>query len=184
LENIRLDDAIPHMNFPRSKVVKQVGYEVPRLTPLLPSSVKALRRWHEHEPQGPTAFRNARKGIWDQYDLNRDFTKMLVEAAAGKGFTFKSMRNVGPTLRKRHKLPKEVSDAFLGHVDDATNKFYEDDVDETYLAELVDLIGKDYFDGEAVALARRPGNPSTTSPVATKRASNSLRLAASSAMPT
>ncbi|MBU0616448.1 MAG: hypothetical protein KKI02_01900 [Planctomycetes bacterium] len=71
-EAAKLDAPLPHMDFPRQKVERQVGYAVPRLTPLLPATVDALRRWLEFEPPAgsPTLFHNARRNRYTSSDLN------------------------------------------------------------------------------------------------------------------
>ena len=60
---------------------------------------------------------------------------------------------VGPTLGKRHKRPQDERDTFLGHAvgGKGTSRWYEGDVDEHYLTELVSLIGAEYMGGEAVS---------------------------------
>ncbi len=39
---------------------------------------------------------------------------------------------------------------FLGHNEDGSNKFYNEDIDENYLVPLVNLIGAEYFGGDAI----------------------------------
>ena len=63
------------------------------------------------------------------------------------GWGYKHVRNVGPSIGKRHPDERE---AFLGHAVRGTSRFYEGGVDETYLVELVNLIGAEYFHGETV----------------------------------
>lgn len=146
-EAAKLDTPLPHMDFPRQKVERQVGYAVPRLTPLLPSTVDALRRWLEFEPPAgsPTLFRNARRNRYTSSDLNETLKRLKKEAGIDGVWTFKHLRNIGPSLRKAAKLPKEMSDALLGHVTDGTSAFYEDDVGLEYLAPLVNLIGTEHL---------------------------------------
>jgi len=151
-EAAKLDEPLPHMDFPRQKVERQVGYAVPRLTPLLPFTVDALRRWLEFEPPvgAPTLFRNARRNRYRSSDLNRALKRLKQEAGVDGPWTFKHLRNIGPSLRKAAKLPKEMSDAMLGHVTEGTSAFYEDDVGPEYLLPLVNLIGLDHLGGSFV----------------------------------
>ena len=46
--------------------------------------------------------------------------------------------------------PTDERTTFLAHSEGGTNRFYEGDVDEDYLVDLVNLIGEEYFDGERV----------------------------------
>lgn len=64
--------------------------------------------------------------------------------------TFKHLRNIAPSIGKRHRRHPDEREAFLGHAVKGTGRFYEGDVDQTCLVDLVNLIGGDYFDGETV----------------------------------
>ena len=63
----------------------------------------------------------------------------------------KRLRNVSSSIGRIHKRPEDERQAFLGHVANGSNKWYEDpDLGADYLLPLVDLIGAEYFDGETV----------------------------------
>lgn len=83
------------------------------------------------------------------------FRRLADEAGVDRRWSFKHLRNVGPSIAKRAKLPRDEREAFLGHVVDGTSKFYEADVDETFLVNRVNLIGEQYFGGEHVGSDRR-----------------------------
>jgi integrase len=148
-EHLKLSDPVPHMDFPRSKVKKMTGLEVDRLTPLLPSTVEALRAYREVQPYDGVVFRTARGGPCSHNAFRAAFNKLL-EQAGIEGFTFKHLRNIAPTLGRRHKLSRDERDAILGHVVEGTSKFYEDGIDASYLVDLVNLVGREYFGGEQI----------------------------------
>ena len=56
--------------------------------------------------------------------------------------------NVGG--KKRNGITRDERDHFLGHVEPGQTRWYTGDADETYLLPLVNLIGLEYSDGEAV----------------------------------
>ncbi len=149
---LKLDERVPHMRFPRRKIEGMTGEAIDRLTPLLPSTVDSLLRWREHEmPVGGPVFRTARKGRYGRSSVSATMKRLREEASVDDSWSFKHLRNVGPTLGKRGRRSRDERDAFLGHVVDGTSKFYEGDVDETYLIPLVNLIGEQYFGSENVS---------------------------------
>ncbi len=151
---LKLDACVPHMRFPRRKIEGMTGEAIDRLTPLLPSTVDSLLRWREHERLvGGPVFRTARKGRYGRNSVSAAVKRLREEASVDGSWSFKHLRNVGPTLGKRGKRPRDERDAFLGHVIDGTGKYYEGDVDETYLIPLVDLIGGQYFGSENVNMS-------------------------------
>jgi len=83
------------------------------------------------------------------------FRRLADEAGVDRRWSFEHLRNVGPSIAKRAKSPRDEREAFLGHVVDGTSKFYEADVDETFLVNLVNLIGEQCFGGEHVGSDRR-----------------------------
>ena len=157
-KNIKdLNDDMPYLDFPRTKPKKQVGGAIERLTPLLPSTVTAIRRVRRADPRDGVIFRTAQGAAYSETGLSNAL-KALFKDAGVTGHTFKSLRNIAPSLGKAAKRSKDERDAILGHAVEGTSKFYEDEVGVEYLCELVNLVGKEYFDGEAVVPAqRRPG---------------------------
>lgn len=147
-EHIKLDGEAPHLDLPRSKVEHRVGAAVDRRTPLLPSTVEVVREVLAMAPSSGPVFRTARGSPFTA--VTKNFRRLAGELGVEERWSFKHLRNVGPTLGKKAKLSKDERDAFLGHVVNGTSAFYEGDVDETYLVDLVNLIGKHYFDGERV----------------------------------
>lgn len=64
---------------------------------------------------------------------------------------FKHLRNIGSTVGRNNRRPKDEREAFLGHaVAGGMSKFYTDDAPDNYLVRLVNLIGAEYFGGEKV----------------------------------
>lgn len=119
-----------------------------RKTPLLPSTVEAVRRGLAVAPSSGPIFRTARGSPFTA--VTRNFRRLAGEAGVDTRWSFKHLRNVGPTLGKKARLSMDERDAFLGHVVNGTSAFYEGDMDETYLVDLVNLIGLHYFGGERV----------------------------------
>lgn len=151
-DHLHLDGPLPYHDLPRSKPERQTGDAVIRMHPLLPSTVKSIQRWMKYETVTETVFRSERKYPLYSDKLSKQFEGIREEVKNGNGWSFKHCRNVGPTLNKR-SMPKGMPDMrseFLGHNERGTNKFYTDDVDQTYLIPVVNLIGGEYFDGEQV----------------------------------
>jgi len=144
-----LDEDLPFMELARPKAAKQVGAAVERKTPLLPSTVAALLALKEVQSFDGYVFRTARGGPYKRNAFTHAYDR-LAEEAGVEDWTFKHIRNVAPSVGRDGKRPKEERDAILGHVVDGASQFYTDEFDETYLIELVDLVGKTYFGGEQI----------------------------------
>lgn len=150
-DDLKLDVAVPHIQFARRKVEGKVGEAVQRVTPLVPSTVKALTQWRVFEaPHGGPVFRTARKGHYSRNCVSHTMKRLRAEAGVDACWSFKHLRNIGPTLARRARLSSDEREAFLGHVVRGTSRFYEDDVDEHYLIPVVNLIGQHYGGGEQV----------------------------------
>jgi integrase len=154
--DLKLNGAVPHLRFAGRRVEASLGDAVERMTPLLPGTTRALERWRDfsHRGVGPV-FLTARGGCYTRDRLCRTLNRLRTDANIADRATFKHLRNVGPTLARRAKLSRDERDAFLGHVVGGTSRFYEGDVDETYLVPLVNLIGVHYYGGEQVQDGRR-----------------------------
>ena len=168
--HLRLHGSLPLFMLPRYKAAKQLGAALPRNTPLLPSTVDALKRWkawrrreaadaelrsdrHGHE-YADSVFTNDKRRPYKSEKISHAFARLA--KAVGKkasNWRLKHLRNVGATLGKRHKRHPDERTTFLAHSEGGTNRFYEGDVGEDYLVELVNLIGEEYFDGEQVSVA-------------------------------
>ncbi len=159
-ENLRLDADTPHMRLPRRKVESRVGDSIERITPLLPSTVKALEAWRgfERRSRGPV-FLSAAKGPYRPDRLGRAIKRLRDSKGISGDWSFKHLRNVVPSLGRRYRRPRDEREAFLGHVA-GTSRFYDGDVDESFLIPLVNLLGKQYLDGEKVRRGRKTAEPS------------------------
>ena len=165
-DDLNLDAKVPHLRFARRKAEGKVGGAVERMTPLLPSTVDALRRWkaYEYSLPGPV-FRTANKGRYYRNRISHTLERLRRDAHVDDRWSFKHLRNVGPTLGKRAKLSKDEREAFLGHVvNGGSSIFYEADVDETYLIALVNLIGEKYLGGEVVDTGQEGSPDSAEAP--------------------
>jgi integrase len=152
MSHLHIDGEKPYISLPRQKVAGMIGEAIPRNTPLLPSTVKHLKAWIDFEqPKGEYIFTSDRGTPMEDYPNNliRAFNALASAAGVKNGQSLKHMRNVGPSLGKRAKLTRDERDAFLGHVvTRSTSDHYEDELPPEYLAEIVNLIGKEYFGGE------------------------------------
>ena len=146
--NFTLDGSLPYLDLSRCKVEHRVGAPIERMTPLLPSTVEAVREVLDHAPADGAVFRSARGDAFAT--VTRIFRILAGEADVERRWSFKHLRIVGPTLAKRAKLSPDEREAFLGHVVKGTSRFYEGDVGEEYLVSLVNVIGAEYFAGEIV----------------------------------
>jgi integrase len=146
--HLKLDGAVPYLDLPRPKAEHRVGAAIDRKTPLLPSTVRALEAAISSGPDTGPVFRSSRGAPFT--GVSRGFRKLADEAGVDRKWSFKHTRNIGPTLAKRGKLSNDERAAFLGHAVNGTSRFYDGEVDETYLTDLVNLIGREYFDGEVV----------------------------------
>lgn len=147
--DLHLDAELPYFDFPRTKCQHKTGFAVDRKTPLLPSTVSALKRWRAFEKPSKSVFRTSQKRPFSTNSLWQVIEKMRDEAD-GNGWSFKHLRNVGGTLGDKGGLSEMVIDRFLGHTLKRERAKYLGDVDASYLVPLVNLIGREYSDGEQV----------------------------------
>ncbi|GJM23953.1 MAG: hypothetical protein DHS20C16_03680 [Phycisphaerae bacterium] len=167
--HLHLTDKLPYMDLPRVKAEHAVGEAIPRMTPLHKSTIKALKAWKAyttkwlgHEPkQDDHVFLNDAKKPLTSGIVSNNFGKVAKAAGVDRTHTCKHIRNVGGSLAKRHKLPDAngLKLAFLGHDENGTNKLYTGDVDQSYLVELVNLIGKEYLSGDQIRQSRSGPQP-------------------------
>lgn len=168
-KDLRLTKALPLFMLPRVKAEGQIGMSMPRKTPLLPSTVEALRQWRTWRNREIAAakgaareranhtrdcvFANDRRRPFTSDKISHAFAR-LAKAVGKKAddWRLKHLRNVGATLGRRHKRHPDERTTFLAHSEGGTNHFYEGDVGEDYLVALVNLIGEEYFDGDQVSL--------------------------------
>jgi hypothetical protein len=155
--NLRnLGTSLPYIELGRTKMERNSG-EIIRLTPLLPATIKSIKRWIRFAGNGKTLF-TSDKGNELRSDVITEAFKRLAQAvqvggkpAPVEGWTMKHLRNIGSSVGRIHKRPDDERQAFLGHIANGSNKWYEDpDLGADYLLPLVNLIGKEYFEGEMV----------------------------------
>ena len=144
--NLHLDADLPYFDFPRTKVEHKTGYAIDRKTPLLPSCVEALKRWRDYDGTGEV-FKNDRAAAFNSSVLGNAFQQLRDN---GDDWTLKHLRNVGGTLADKYGMSEMKVDRFLGHTLKKGRAHYLGSVDQTYFVDLVNLIGRDYFDGETV----------------------------------
>lgn len=154
-----LDGDLPLYREDRSKPAHLLGSEVPRCCPLLPETVRSLKRWQQHRKlQAETDRRNGAAyaqfvftnsdgrafGHDDSSGVTR-IIKRLRESVDCGHWQFRHLRNIGSTLCRDHHLPEAMADAWLGHSARRTNKFYTGEAKDDYLLPLVTIIGETYF---------------------------------------
>jgi integrase len=154
-DELELDGDLPLYREDRAKPAHRLGSDVPRCCPLLPVTVKSLRRWREwweaELPEGEPLSANVFTHIYGgPIDQERSFaaTKYLrrVRKAAGcDNWEVRHCRNIGATVVRDAHLPKAMADAWLGHAASGTNVFYTGEATEDYLLPLVDAIAGRYF---------------------------------------
>lgn len=147
LKDLRLDDDLPLFTLRRMKPAKQVGEPIDRYTPLLPSTVAAIRQWVKYEKPKPDAllFVNDIGNKWEDGKLSHAFRRLREACELPKGVWFKRLRKCGPTLAAKQRKPRIVQDdreAFLGHTVKGTCRFYEDGIGEDLLIDMVNVIGR------------------------------------------
>ena len=142
-----LDGDLPHLDFPRTKCEHKIGYAVDRKTPLLSGCVAALKRWRDSEKPNRSVFRTSQGWAFTSNSLAQVMEKVWKEAY-DDGWSFKHLRNVGGTLAEREGMSELKIDRFLGHTLKRKRAKYLGNVGPSYLTDLVNLIGTEYFDGD------------------------------------
>jgi len=150
-KHLLLDDELPLFTLRRKK------NKVDRRTPMLPSTIRAIKRWRDYQPeiQG-CVFSNDASRPFNSKTLSKDFRRLCAAAKMPDGspvpiwVEFKTCRNVAGTVGKRRGRPSDERSAIRGHKVNGVGRFYEGDVGDDYLVQLVNLIGAEYFDGESV----------------------------------
>jgi integrase len=148
-ESILMNDKTPHVRLARIK--KGRGK---RCHPLAKETLKALTDYRGDlspaaSADGQFAFLNQGKinrnkpvspnGIADSLETYRS------QAGVSAEWTFKHLRNIGPNVRLRMKLPIDEEWAFLGHTQKLGEAQKYEFQEPERLSALVNAIAKDYF---------------------------------------
>lgn len=149
LQNLHLDEKLPYFDFPRTKCEHKTGYAIDRKTPLLPSCVKALKRWIEFDKPLSTVFRTNQKSAFDSAVITKVIKRMHNESKTN-GWSFKHLRNIGGTVGDKAGMSEMKIDRFLGHTLKKERSKYLGSVGPEYLIDLVCLIGNNYVNGEKI----------------------------------
>ncbi len=153
LEHLVLDGELPYVALPRHKVAGRVGGAVKRFCPLLPSTVAAIQDWLAVEKAGDG--RLLRSGHGNEFNTKSLASGMRqLREEIGKnvdGWSFKHLRNVGPTLGRDAGISRELRDAFLGHKTGEVLEHYTAPLHARQMVDLVNLVGKVYL-GETVGV--------------------------------
>jgi len=144
--DLKLDDKRPHMNFARRKMERLVGQPVERITPMLPTTVDALKRWQKIEGRTTgSVFSSGVKSPLNRAMLARLFKSAKTAAGLSGGLTFKHLRNAAPTIAHKKFKSRDLADMILGHQLPTTARFYVGDLDSPEpLVELVKAVGDAY----------------------------------------
>ncbi|MCH7872900.1 MAG: hypothetical protein IID33_14490 [Planctomycetes bacterium] len=158
-DELVLDGKLPLYKEDREKPAHLLGSDVPRCCPMLPATVKSLKRWQRWrraELKTPSPEMEAAAQFVFTYDDGRPFnqeqsfgvTKLFrqlrKDEKAGK-WQIRHLRNIGSTLCRDAHLPTDMATAWLGHSAGGTNKFYMGEAKEDYLLPLMREIGRTYF---------------------------------------
>jgi integrase len=145
--NLKLDHDTPHVDLQRTKALKTAGRAISRRTPLLPQVLAELQIWRRHEPSiDGRVFRTAQGTPISKNQISGAVRKLLDELTLDRRFTYRHLRNVGPTLAANAGLPEEMIERFLGHKASKISNRYKGLKPVEYLQQVVDLIGKHYFE--------------------------------------
>ena len=140
-DNLHLSEPTPYVDLPRTKVEKKTGAAVPRITPLLPQTVRALVAL---ERGGAWVFSGRRKRLTTA--AIKQQTNKLFRRAGVTDFTIKHLRNVGANLAEENDLSELMISRFLGHTVKSVKRHYlAKSKKPEYLLPLVALIERDYF---------------------------------------
>lgn len=168
-----LDGDLPLYQEARSKPSHLLGSEVPRCCPLLPETVRSLKRWREwqaaelakvaaraagddgapekgDEPQTAShvfTYADGRPMNQKSSDQVSAYLGTLRKAIGVADWQIRHCRNIGSTIRRNAGLPSDMANAWLGHSARETNKLYTGEAGEDYLLPLVREIGRVYFTG-------------------------------------
>ncbi len=159
--HLALDDELPACTLPRIKVAKKVGKPIKRNTPMLPSTVDALRQLRQHDGHSDFVFLDTEQNQpLTSSGVSQAITR-LAKAAKGKRlredgtygqWTAKYLRNVGSSLGVTwgHNLNAILIDRFLGHAIKTEAKKYIGKHSAESLIPIVNLIGEHYCNGERI----------------------------------
>lgn len=155
-----LDGSLPVYREDRSKPAHLLGSEVPRCCPLLPETVRSLRRWQQFrvgevarrhaagaDPHSQFVYTTSDLTPFNQRDgsgISKLLRRVRDEVDAGQ-WHVRHLRNIGSSLRRDHHLPEAMADAWLGHSAHGTNKLYTGEAKDGYLLPLTQAIRNTYF---------------------------------------
>ena len=144
--DLHLDHEVPHLDLPRVKAQRRAGRPIVRRTPLLPQVVEELGRWRQAAPPSDgRVFSSAQGTAIKKNALGGAVGRLLDELGLDHTFTFKHLRNCGPTLAANAGLPEEMIERFLGHKPSKVSSRYKGVKPIGYLRPVVELIGREYF---------------------------------------
>lgn len=142
-ENLSLDTDPATVDLPRSKTEWKTGAPVPRLIPLLPEQVQALKKWKPYAT-GPFVFTSSRGAPYCTTAFSKAYAKL--QKAAGVKTNFKHFRNIPGTVARNATLPDWLPQAVLGHTPTSVlGQHYCESPQPSALLPLVNLIGDAYF---------------------------------------
>jgi len=145
-KDLHLSNEVPYLESPRTKVVRTAGRAISRRTPLLPQVVGQLRLWRGLESSANgRVFQTAQSAPVTKNTVGRSVGRLLDELGLDRTFTFRHLRNCGPTLAANAGLPEEMIERFLGHKQAKVSNRYKGIKPVDYLLPIIDLIEKEYF---------------------------------------
>jgi integrase len=148
---LKLTGKLPLFMQSRTKTETGEDMIIPVKCPLLPATVKSLKRWKEYqdnERPSEYVFTSELCTPFDQNDSSKTseiFGRIRKEVKGTNGWQARHCRNIGATVQRDNELPEAMATAWLRHSEGGTNPFYRGQAKDDYLKRLVQAIGKVYF---------------------------------------
>ncbi len=146
--NLNLSTDGPYLDMPREKVRHTAGRAVDRRTPLIPAVADAIRRWQSTQPPSSPdglVFITDQGTPLTSVTVSRAARLLLQEAGHDTTFSFKHLRNIGPTLAAAAGVGDDRIARFLGHELRLTSRYYRGRQPVDFVKPIIDLIEKHYF---------------------------------------
>lgn len=147
-EHIKMQGKLTYVDLPRTKSSKLSGQVVNRRIPLLPSTLKTLNLLkplnnsdHVFITDKGLPMSASRSTEWRTFSNNAGVTD----------WNFKHLRNIGSNLADENGLDSRVINRFHGRViGGAIGSYLEQSLKPDYLIQLVNIIGREYFEREQI----------------------------------
>lgn len=142
---LHLSEKQPYFEGERRKVAGSL-----RRIPLPRQVVAALRAYRQevkpiNQGDNRPVFLNRAAVRMTQHDVRDAWKRVAKRANIDNVMPMTNLRNCFVTAAKNAKVPREIRQAFLGHLENGTNVFYEGEVGPEYVSAVVNAGVKLYF---------------------------------------